>query len=217
MLIFFDLDGTLTEISKRHFRVYREVVIENGGTPLGKKDYWERKRSNTAWSALLTASSINPAQEKIFLNRFTELIESPEMLRIDRLLSGSAEILARLKEENRLWLVSLRRNGENLVSQLEWLGISSFFERVITGHSDTLEGVLSVKAEAINRTEEDVAGALFVGDTEADISAARILNICSVAVTSGIRSPEYLAKLEPDFIIGSVGQLEEVLIALRHK
>jgi phosphoglycolate phosphatase-like HAD superfamily hydrolase len=43
-----------------------------------------------------------------------------------------------------------------------------------------------------------------VGDTEADVMAAKALGLVSCAVTSGLRSAEFLRALKPDYLIQSI-------------
>ena len=53
--------------------------------------------------------------------------------------------------------------------------------------------------------------AAVVGDSEADVEAARDLGIESVCVTSGVRSRRYLDELEPDEVVNTIVQLPRIL------
>ena len=48
---------------------------------------------------------------------------------------------------------------------------------------------------------------MIIGDTEADVAAAKSIGAMSIAVTSGIRDYDFLEKLSPDVIIRSVGDI----------
>ena len=51
-----------------------------------------------------------------------------------------------------------------------------------------------------------------VGDTEADILMAKKLGLTSIAVSSGIRSRNFLANLDPDYIITGVEKLPQLMV-----
>jgi phosphoglycolate phosphatase-like HAD superfamily hydrolase len=115
MKIFFDLDGTLVDISLRHYTVYRNCVAKFGGEQLDKTTYWDEKRKNTKWASLLKMSSIDKSLENDFLAVFIDLIEQPNNLVLDTLFAKSKEILEQLGKDNDIYLVSLRRSHKNLI------------------------------------------------------------------------------------------------------
>jgi phosphoglycolate phosphatase-like HAD superfamily hydrolase len=210
MKIFFDLDGTLIDISERHYQVYKTLVIAYKGAALGKNQYWELKRSNTPWSEVLTQSAIAVEHEAAFLKQFTQLIEDPSMLAIDTLFPASLSVLTELKENHELFLVSLRRNPENLRAQLQQLEITQYFKDILSGHSDTKEGVLTKKAEII-QTLGPLDNACIIGDTEADVVAGTQLGIPTIAVTTGIRSKDFLEQLDPDYCAESLEAVKTII------
>ncbi len=205
--LIFDLDGTLLDTSTRHFTVYETVTKQFNGTVLDKAAYWQQKRRNTPWPEILTASGIDPGQSQAFLTKFIALIEQIDMLKLDELFPFSLPCLERLSAYE-LYLVSLRRNEANLLQQIEWLGLAPHFARVITGHTEN-EG-FEMKKELIGRLNEK--NAVVIGDTEADIKAARLLGLRSIAVTSGIRDNGLLEQASPDRLVESVKAIDESLI-----
>ena len=52
---------------------------------------------------------------------------------------------------------------------------------------------------------------IFVGDSEVDICSGKELDMLTVAVTYGIRSKEFLEKLEPDFYLDNLSEIVEIL------
>lgn len=210
MNIFFDFDGTLADPVSRHYAVYEAVMKEMNGTPLPKDEYWARKRSKTSWDKLLPESGVEIARKNEFLGKFIHLIEDKTYLEIDALLPGAYATLETLSKNNTCYLVSLRRNNDNLLHQLKHLGIEGFFKEILSGHSEA-DGE-DVKSEIIGAR---VSGPdLVVGDTEADVRAAQLLHIPVAAVTTGIRDYDFLAALQPDYILSSVGELPEIVIRL---
>lgn len=202
--VFLDFDGTLVDIKPRHYEVYRRCVMEFKGVPLRIDEYWNLKRHDTPWSEVLRLSSLDTNAERQFLAYFIDLIEKPQILKIDQLFDDALDVVARLKKDYRVYLVSLRRSHENLLGQLEHLGLQHAFENVLSGHSDTKKGVLNKKADVIKELGEYGRGYI-IGDTEADIAVSHQLpDIESIAVTTGIRDESVLAKDHPDQMAASL-------------
>lgn len=209
--IFIDFDGTLVDIAPRHYRVYRKCVEKMGGTPLDRKKYWELKRDNISWNELLLISGLEINNRDDYLELFIDRIESLEELYRDELFVDSLSALKKLSSnDNKLYLLSLRRNSDALDKQIEKLGIECFFEEILSGHSDTKEGTLLKKADIIKQTIDNPEDSIIVGDTEADVAAAQQLNATSIALLSGIRSKKFLKSMEPDYLVDSIGDVANI-------
>jgi phosphoglycolate phosphatase len=202
--VFFDLDGTLLDVSERNYRVYQIVTREFGGTPLDKDTYWELKRRKTKWPGLLPKSKLDPSVEQEFLARFIPLIESPEFLRLDRIHPAALATVAAISHRRSSYLVSLRRNETALLQELDWLGLGSSFTKVLSGHSesDGYDKKIELIASEIGADE-----GVIIGDTEADIVSGKELGLVTVAVTSGIRDEQFLAVLKPDYVVKHIGEV----------
>ena len=209
--IFIDFDGTLVDIAPRHYRVYKKCVEKMGGTPLDRKKYWELKRDNISWNELLLISGLEVNNRDDYLKLFIDRIELLEELYRDELFVDSLSTLKKLSSNgNKLYLLSLRRNSDALDKQIEKLGIGRFFEKILSGHSDTKEGTLLKKADIIKQTIDNPEDSIIVGDTEADVAAAQQLNATSIALLSGIRSKEFLKSMEPDYLVDGIGDVANI-------
>ena len=209
--IFIDFDGTLVDIAPRHYRVYKKCVEKMGGTPLDQKKYWELKRDNISWNELLLISGLEVNNRDDYLKLFIDRIESLEELYRDELFVDSLSALKKLSSnDNKLYLLSLRRNSDALDKQIEKLGIGRFFEKILSGHSGTKEGTLLKKADIIKQTIDNPEDSIIVGDTEADVAAAQQLNATSIALLSGIRSKEFLKSMEPDYLVDGIGDVSNI-------
>ena len=209
--IFIDFDGTLVDIAPRHYRVYKKCVEKMGGTPLDQKKYWELKRDNISWDELLSMSGLEASKKGDYLKLFIDRIESLEELYRDELFVDSLSALKKLSSnDNKLYLLSLRRNSDALDKQIEKLGIGCFFEKILSGHSDTKEGTLLKKADIIKQTIDNPGDSIIIGDTEADVAAAQQLNATSIALLSGIRSKEFLKSMEPDYLVDGIGDVTNI-------
>ena len=211
MNICFDLDGTLLDVSNRHYHVYAQAVEWLHGKPLTKRRYWELKRRHTEVPRLLVESSLDPEVASSYMQRFVEQIETPRMLAKDRLIVGTKASLKELSGSHSLYLVSLRRSQSNLGNQLRQLDIEQYFDRILVGHTDGEP--YKKKLELIRRLPNFGEG-IVVGDTEADIVAAKRLNLRAVAVRSGVRNGEYLNGLDADFVLDGIRELPELVSRL---
>lgn len=207
--MFFDFDGTLVDVRERHYRTYRSAVEALGGRPLGPSAYWLLKRRGTGWAELLAHSRLSPGQHAAFLERFIAQVEAPASLRLDRLFPGVPKLLeARRRRGDRLFLVSLRRSAPAFQAQVAELGIRELFERVCSGHT---EADAYVQKASLIQGIGFGSPAAVVGDTEADLLAARSLRLAPIGVASGMRNRGYLQRLGPQVVVGSVVQLPAAL------
>jgi phosphoglycolate phosphatase-like HAD superfamily hydrolase len=203
----FDADGTVLDVSRRHHRVYAQTIRLLGGKPLTKREYWQLRRRDIEWQQILVESGLKPELLSAFLQRFIERIESPDMLATDRLVVDGEASLRTLSDEHCLYLVSLRRSQPDLMDELDRLRVGKYFDRVAVGHGEAAP--YRNKVDLIARIP-DFDG-IVIGDTEADILAAKELNLMSVAVLSGIRGIEYLRTLKPDFIVGGIRDVPRLI------
>lgn len=207
MKIFFDLDGTLIDVSQRHYIVYKQVVEELLGKPLKMKTYWDLKRRKADWKEVLKQSYINEKLKQQFLDKFILKIESPEYTKKDKLFNSTKDTLDKLSNYS-LYIVSLRRSEEALLNELAFLGIKDKVIKVLSGHTES-DGYTK-KAELISTIGFNSSD-IVVGDTEADILAAKQLGLRSIAVSSGIRTTKLLQATDPDYLITDISQLPQLL------
>ncbi len=205
MKIFFDLDGTISDPSARHYRVYREVVSELKGRPLAQNKYWALKRAKTSWAHILADSGLSLDSLDEFLALFREKIENVDYLKLDTLLPGAVDIVKSLSMHQSCYLVSLRRNRENLIQEITWLGLDTYFKKVLTGHSES-DGS-DKKIEIISNELLPNERAIIIGDTEADIKTGKQLGLITIGVLSGLRDKTFIDAQKPDFVVNSLIEL----------
>ncbi len=205
--IYFDLDGTILDVKRRYYAVYSVIVSDLGLTPLALEDFWDRRRRGEP--ADQTIANVGETVRSKFRQRWLESIETHPYISMDELLPRAAETLTDLSKRFCLVLVTLRRERELLIEQLSTLKIEHFFDTII---SPPDKRSISSKATLISqKVRPGSYPALVIGDSEADVSAAKKLGIRSVCVTSGIRERAFLEALDPDFIIGSIAEIPPLL------
>lgn len=209
MSIFFDLDGTLVDTSKRHYAVYSECIQELGGSVISQAQYWELKRKKAKWPEIFGLSGVDARFEPEFLKAFITKIESPPYLDMDTLFDGARDVVEQYAKDYECYLVSLRRNHNQLTAQLKRLGIDHHFSGILSGHSET-DGY-DKKIELIKPRLQATEPNVIIGDTEADVITGHQLGIATIAVTSGIRDASFLEALKPDFLIEGIASAPQVL------
>jgi phosphoglycolate phosphatase-like HAD superfamily hydrolase len=202
-----DLDGPLLDGRYRHHACYRQILLSHGYAPLPLDAYWEMKRRRVDRKAQLSASGAD-AIYHTFLRCWLEVIETPPLLALDRLHEGVLDKLGEWKRQGvRLLMATQRHNPETLFRQLENLDLLPFFEHIVV--CDHAEG----GAGKAQRVREVLGGGpndrrLWVGDTEADVDAARALPCPVWAVGCGLRTEAYLRSLAPDFVSRSLNDVD---------
>jgi phosphoglycolate phosphatase-like HAD superfamily hydrolase len=211
--IFLDLDGPLLDGKERHYRCYKAILEQHGYAPIAIDEYWEKKRNLFNRRDLLDLSGAGKIYD-IFIKDWLSMIEAPEMLALDKVQDGALECLRNWKAQGKvLTLVTLRKNKVGLEAQLDITGLRSCLDAVfVCDHAKGGEG----KAATVRSLCPDASllrNALWVGDTEADWTAARLLSCALILVSNGLRSESYLKSLDGAFVIPSILDSKDLIYA----
>jgi phosphoglycolate phosphatase-like HAD superfamily hydrolase len=202
--ILFDLDGTLIDVSKRHYSLYRSVISGLGVEALPAGDYWRHRRAGESTIDLLATTP------GVDVERFTAAwmdgIEQPAWLALDEPYEGAIEIIEALGPEYELVLITLRRDRGALMAQLDALQMRSYFTEIICHGPELVRGKHQLEGVA-----GLPAGGYAVGDTEADIELASETGRQAICLSYGVRSGRYLAARGAETVIGSLRELPEVI------
>lgn len=204
--LYIDLDGTLIDVQRRHYRAYADALRELDLQPCPQHNYWSQRQDGAKNIDLI--GDVDEAMRQAFLSRWLTLVESPLYLRLDTPLPAARRTLARLTVPHELVLVTLRRDRGALLMQLDDFALAKFFSAVHCCDEVRSAHAKPVIIRLAGRVEAD---AVVVGDSEADVQAARALGISSICVTTGVRSRRFLEDLGPDEIVQSLAQLPAAL------
>ncbi len=125
---------------------------------------------------------------------------------------GVLETLDRLqKRALKLGLVTNNgRVGTNLT--LSRLGLSNFFTAVVTRDDcEEMKPDAGPVREVLRELSVEVENTILVGDGVMDIEAARAMGVSSVAVATGPFSGERIIKAGPDYLLGSVNDVPQLV------
>lgn len=202
MNLFFDLDGTLLDVRQRLYRLFCDLA---GTVPFSKEQYWQLKQEGWLQKQLLLKFlHFSEEQATSFHERWIEQVETPAYLRLDELFPFTKPVLEESKQiATSLYLVTARRNRVNLIQQLNQLQLADYFTGIFAA-TPPIEKHTAVKVTVS-------AGDCWVGDTTADMKAARSLGIKSIAVCSGQQGEQQLKQMQPDFLLKDISQLPQCL------
>ena len=185
MLIGLDLDGTLLDSRLRHM-VTLQRAAEALAVPLSEDDaqeFFQEKREGNSGIEALRRLGI-PSAENISL-RWIEMIETEEMLALDRLYPDTMDALMRQWARKSTFVLATGRHDQAAARrQISRLGLQEFFCAMI--FVDPLDRS-QTKAAATRRYD---LGAI-VGDTEIDLRWAADLGVSFHASSYGFRSENY--------------------------
>jgi phosphoglycolate phosphatase len=209
--IFLDLDGPLLDGKERHYFCYRSILEKFGFKPIGLDEYWETKRALVNRLDLLKMSGAGDIYDD-FLAAWLKMIESPDMLALDKVQESAIECLRSWKESGiKLTLVTMRRNKEALEKQLKLTGLHQFLDAVLVcNHDNGGEG----KADAVRKyfPDSQFESALWIGDTEADGEAANSLGCAVVLLSNGLRNATYLKTVQGAIVRPSIASLKNEIL-----
>lgn len=229
-----DFDGPIADVSRRYYRTYRLALArtrrhfrQRGETlhlhPLRRSHFWQMKQERSPDEEIALRSGLRHTQIEVFLQHVQHIVNRESLLHLDQLQPGVAEALRQLRVAGlRLVLVTLRPTAEAAAILAE-AGLLDYFDDICGSHesaaaySNLVASKQELLAQAILRTELRTGQAplCLIGDTEADVLAAKAMGLISVALTCGIRSARYLRRLAPDVILPNLLTCARLIAANR--
>ncbi|MCS7116320.1 MAG: HAD family hydrolase [Nitrososphaerota archaeon] len=210
--VLFDLDGTLTKFLLDYKKVrFKAIEI------LSEYDL-KGVQLDPNISVYLTLKKvkdiIDPSTFASIKKRIYQIYEEVEIEAAERVTRDtSVEILIKTLREMNLKIGLVTNNGRiGTMKSLEKLGLRDAFDVIVTrDDSDELKPDKGGMVKALRSLNVEPNEALFVGDSVADIIAAKSAGLVSVAVPTGPFSVEELLKAAPDYFIDSVHSLPELI------
>jgi len=204
--VVFDLDGTLLDSLASHHTVYRKVFAELG-LRLEDADYARHYSPN--WYIFYERMGVPQARwadaDRIWLRHYMEEVPQPR--------EGADALLAAVKNSGRS--LGLVTSGERsrVECDIHRVGWTQVFGIVVCGgdveQRKPLPGPL-LHALAALRTAPSFA--LYVGDTIEDVQMGKAAQTLTAAVLGGFSGREVLEAASPDYLVGSLPELIELLM-----
>ena len=199
-LIIFDLDGTLLD-TIADLSMACNHALQKNGLPIYQLEEFKGMVGNGIKSLINKAA---PGQsEQILGELLKDFLDYYDNHSTDLTTSypGIRELLAELKSRDIMLAVCSNKYHEAVVKIIDY-----FFPNTFTTVYGEITGLFRKPSPAIierimKETGVSRTDTLMVGDSEADVEAARRAGVDSAAVTWGFRSTEQLQATEPTHLI----------------
>ncbi|MGH8011327.1 MAG: HAD family hydrolase [Candidatus Binataceae bacterium] len=218
--VFFDLDGTLVDIHGPLYIAARNALGQLGLAPLTRERYHEALAHDDVW--LGVPEHQRPEYMQLAFAYLVAELDRTERLEV---LPRVHETLVELRRRDYALAVITSRPGESrrLVEKLAMVGLSSYFDQIITQSSASLRAL--DKSESLRHAAARAAilprACMYVGDEPRDVMAA--LNAgygAAVGVATGPATYDYLRnhpQFRPDYVMHSISELVGLLDRLKNQ
>ncbi len=217
-----DFDGPIMDVSERYYQVYQFCLetVRHPNQPvrqLSKSEFWDLKRSQILERRIGQISGLDDTQAQAFAKLRRETVHTLPYLKYDRPVPGAIATLERLQSlEIELAVMTMRRVQE-LEDAFHRYDLAQFFpsdRRYCLANDYVKTADIKDKPLLMARAIAELppTETWMVGDTEADIAAARSQNIPVIAVLSGIRDRDRLTHYTPDYIVDNLAAAVDLMI-----
>ncbi|MBS9384371.1 MAG: HAD family hydrolase [Dolichospermum sp. BR01] len=207
-----DFDGPIMDVSERYYRVY-QLCLEKTRYPeqtiieLSKAEFWQLKRSQTPELQIALQSGLDAQQGQEFSQIRKQIVHTLPYFQYDVLVPTALETLTKVQAAGVDLAVMTMRRVRELDYAFNQYNLSQFFpenRRYCLSNDYLKTRDIEDKPLLMARALAELppaADTWMVGDTEADIAAAKKHDIKIIAVESGIRDRSQLASYQPDMIV----------------
>jgi HAD superfamily hydrolase (TIGR01549 family) len=208
--IVFDLDGTLMESGST---IYKSMIITLGEYNIHHNLSEEQFYTKIGYhfKDIFDEFKIVVPDLDAFINRY----KSHYFDFIDEtyLFENVHEVLAYLKSRNYFISLLTTKSQDQTDRIIEYFNMKNYFSAIVGRNKgipikpapDSLLSICAVTGIPPSQT-------LMVGDTELDIKCGKNAGTLTCGVTYGYRSPEILAKEEPDFLISNIKEIINIAV-----
>lgn len=219
-----DFDGPIMDVSDRYYRVYQDCLQQieyprQQIRQLSKSEFWQLKRSRSSEEEIGVLSGLEAEQVPQFARMRRATVHQLEYLVYDLPSPGAIETLEKLQQSGIDLVVMTMRRVKELKEAFDRCNLERFFARErCYCLSDDYQKTSDVKDKPLlmGKALEELPQASdvwMVGDTEADIVAAKTHDIKVIAVLSGIRDRSQLERYEPNFIVNNFAEAADLFFA----
>jgi len=218
-----DFDGPIADVSERYYRVY-QLCLEQTRRPhqrvkqLKKAEFWQLKRSHVPEKQIGILSGLDELQSQEFAHLRRKTVHTQPYFEYDRLTPGAVDALERIQQAGVDLAVMTMRRVRELDYAFSSFDIAKFFaenRRYCLSNDYVKTRDVDDKPLLMERAKAElprVAQTWMVGDTEADIIAAKRNGVKSIAVLCGIRDRAQLEQYNPDHIVANLDEAVEFIL-----
>ncbi|MGB5963760.1 MAG: HAD family hydrolase [Coleofasciculaceae cyanobacterium] len=218
-----DFDGPIMDVSERYYQVYQYCLEQNKRPnqplqPMSKAEFWECKRSRIPESTIGINSGLDKEQAKAFALLRRQTVHTVPYLVYDQPVPGAIETLERLQQAGVELVVMTMRRVRELEDAFSRYDLGRFFpsdHRYCLSNDYIKTGDTKDKPLLMERALLELPAASevwMVGDTEADLIAAKTHNVKAIGVLSGIRNKTQLSIHQPNLILNNLSEAADFLL-----
>ncbi|MCC5655464.1 HAD family hydrolase [Nostoc sp. XA010] len=207
-----DFDGPIIDVSERYYRVYQFCLKETRRPDqvvqeLPKAEFWRLKRSRVPEKQIALNSGLDEAQAQEFTQLRRQTVHTEPYFDYDTLAPGAVDALLKIQQAGIDLAVMTMRRVRELDYAFKKHDLGRFFpeNRCYCLSNDyvktrDIEDKPLLMARALKELPP-ATDTWMVGDTEADITAAKNYGVKVMAVECGIRDRTQLELYHPDLIV----------------
>jgi phosphoglycolate phosphatase-like HAD superfamily hydrolase len=218
ILMLFDIDGTLVQGAKCHYQAYIEGVKKF----YGMEDYVHSvnaagKSDKLILREILTLGGLTTEEiQKDFqscLDFMTDYYLKNVQYENIHVFDGAIELLDELKRKGAL-LGLVTGNLESIAyAKLERAGLNGYFSFGGFGSDNADRSLMVKKAISIAKNQLGFNGdkIFVVGDTPRDVEAAKVYNLKTIAVATGMYSVKELRDCGADYVVENFKNRDKIM------
>jgi phosphoglycolate phosphatase-like HAD superfamily hydrolase len=219
-----DFDGPIVDVSERYYRVYQFCLEKTSRQDrsvrqLSKDAFWQLKRARVPEREIGMISGLDPAQAQEFATMRRQTVHTLPYFHYDELIPGAVDALEKVQRAGVDLVVMTMRREIELDYALERFDLGRFFppnrryrlsnDYVKTQDIDEKPLLMQQALKELPLAEDT----WMVGDTEADIVAAKTNGVRAIAVLSGIRDRVELEAYLPDWIVNDLSAAVDLILS----
>jgi phosphoglycolate phosphatase-like HAD superfamily hydrolase len=218
-----DFDGPITDVSERYYCVY-QFCLQQTRYPnqtvreLSKAEFWQLKRSRVPEKQIAFNSGLDEEQAQKFTQLRRQTVHTEPYFEYDTLAPGAVDALLKIQQAGIDLAVMTMRRVRELDYAFKKFDLARFFpeNRCYCLSNDyvktrDIDDKPLLMARALSELTP-VADTWMVGDTEADITAAKKHGIKVMAVECGIRDRPSLEVFQPDLIVKDLSAAVDLIV-----
>ncbi|CAD5779203.1 HAD hydrolase-like protein [Escherichia coli] len=198
--IAFDLDGTLITCQQKQTMLLKYIMASNKILQKNTTAIWELKRAGYSTFDALIKNGFNNSLAKKMCDEWCSSVEDFYWLSYDTPYNDVYSALELLNSENELYLITARKNKNNVLYQLSQLGLDRFFRDVFVVPQ---KNVSNNKKKILELLRCD----FFIGDTESDFFATEQLSTQFIGCINGQRNKHYLSCVGVNVFIDNISNI----------
>ncbi len=217
-----DFDGPIMDVSERYYQVYQfclsqisrpDQIIQQ----LPKSEFWRLKRAQVPERQIGQMSGLDDMQAAEFARLRRQTVHTRPYLKYDTPIAGATETLERIQALGIDLLVMTMRRTSELEEAFSRCDLGRFFapdRRYCLSEDYVKTTDVGDKPLLMQRAIADLSPveSWMVGDTEADIAAAKTHGLKVVSVLSGIRDRTQLDQHQPDWVATDLGEAVDIIL-----